>query len=188
MRAFFAIDIPESFRTELGTLITDMQAQYTKSINWVKPENLHFTLQFIGDMHIHQMKELTDFVQKELQDKSVILMKNPKLSLFPTKNPHIIWIEMTPHQNWVLQFVKRLRNYLQDLGYEIDKKKIFFHITLGRIKGNLPDYFIEYILQKGVSRISIKVNTIALYKSTLHPEGPNYEAISKFILEDTYEK
>ncbi len=137
---------------------------------------------------MHHLKELTDFIQSELQDKDTLLMQNPKLSLVPSKNPHILWIEMEPEQNWIYSFAKRLRNFLSDLGYETDKKKLYFHITLGRIKGALPEYFIDYVMKKTISRISIKLDTITLYKSALHPDGPVYETISKFKLEDTYEK
>ncbi len=35
MRTFLAIDLPASFRKELTNFITDLKAQYTKSINWV---------------------------------------------------------------------------------------------------------------------------------------------------------
>ncbi len=188
MRTFLAFDLPSSFQRELNDLITDLKAQYNKSIKWVQPENLHFTIQFLGEIKPHHLHEITEFLNQEIKDKKLILMKNPKLDLIPHKNPRIIWIEMEPQQQWVYQLAKRLRIFLYELGYKIDKKKIKFHITLARVKGKLPDYFIEFVLQREVKRISLQLKKITLYQSILKPEGPIYNAISKFELEEEHEK
>ena len=51
IRAFFAIDLPENIRHEVISLIMLLKkANPNKNIIWVKPENLHITLKFLGNI------------------------------------------------------------------------------------------------------------------------------------------
>src|SRR5260370_10498754 len=48
MRLFVALEIPAAVRDNLATLIKDLRNLDPKS-RWVRPENLHATLKFIGE-------------------------------------------------------------------------------------------------------------------------------------------
>jgi 2'-5' RNA ligase len=47
-RAFIAIDLPETVRLFL-TEVQEALKSYGLSIKWIRPQNIHLTLKFLGD-------------------------------------------------------------------------------------------------------------------------------------------
>jgi len=99
----------------------------------------------------------------------------------PGRNPRIIWIHLETENKEIYRISKNLKSYLQKLGYSPDKKPLKFHITLGRIKKRLPDFFIQTVLTKEIPFSEIEVTEACFYQSILRPQGPVYDSITNYI-------
>ncbi|MDO9576947.1 MAG: RNA 2',3'-cyclic phosphodiesterase [Candidatus Cloacimonadales bacterium] len=180
MRTFFALDLPEDVRRNISLLIENLQNSNVRGINWVAPENLHITFQFIGDTQLHDIPEIGDLLEKEFLALDKISFSNPKLEIIPPREPRIIWISLqTEHKN-IFKAARQFKNKLLEMGYEPDKKSLRFHITLGRIKKRLPDFFIQKILTTELKIMGFKVSEATLYESFLRPQGPVYEKVLNY--------
>ena len=62
MRAFIALDIPEAVRNELLRL-TDILKKEAADVKWVRAENLHLTLRFIGDVPEEKITFISDILK-----------------------------------------------------------------------------------------------------------------------------
>ncbi len=65
MRVFVAIDIGREIRTALGDLQKQLQnkADFKKSdVKWVRPELVHLTLKFLGEVDERKVAEVCDIV------------------------------------------------------------------------------------------------------------------------------
>ena len=66
VRSFLAFDIPDDMRAELASLI-EVLASKADGIKWLKPENIHCTMKFFGDVEEEVlMGPLATVIEKEL--------------------------------------------------------------------------------------------------------------------------
>lgn len=180
MRTFLALELPEDIRRSISGLIENLQNTNVSGINWVTPENLHITFQFIGETQRHDIPEIGDFLEKEFLAFDKIGFSNPKLEIIPPRDPRIIWISLQTEHTDIFKAARQFKNKLLEMNYEPDKKPLRFHITLGRIKKRLPDFFIQEILTTELKIKDFKVSEATLYESFLRPQGPVYEKVLKY--------
>jgi len=190
MRTFLALDIPNNFREDLANLIDDLRSYTKHEVNWVAPENLHITFQFIGKTEPEDIPEITqsaaelfsslfpsDSAKSYLKDLS---FSNPKLEIHPPNRPRIIWISLISEDHKIFRINTKFKQILISKGYELDSKPLKLHITLGRVKKRLPEILIQRILTTELNRKAIMVEQATLYQSTLQPTGPVYTALAEF--------
>jgi 2'-5' RNA ligase len=185
MRTFIALEVPENIQKEVFSLKENISSHYAK-IRWVKKENIHITLAFLGEIVedvIEQVKERLQLVSKKHQTFTMTLQG---VGVFPQmKRPRVLWVGVVPE---VKEPITHIANDVIDaLGFlhPKDKKKFSPHITFGRIK------FISDLssLQKVIESISFEtdefmVNKITLFKSDLKPDGAIYTPLSKYPLRE----
>jgi RNA 2',3'-cyclic 3'-phosphodiesterase len=180
MRTFLALDLPENVRRNISALIEQLKGSNVSGIKWVTFENLHITFQFIGDTQRHDISEIGLFLENIFCDFDKINFLEPKLEIIPARNPRIIWISLQTDHKEILKASRQFKNKLHDMGYKLDKKPIRFHITLGRIKKRLPDFFVQQILTPELKITDFEVSEVTLYESFLRPQGPVYEKVLNY--------
>ena len=177
MRTFFALELPEDVKRIISALIENLQKSNVKGINWVAPENLHITFQFIGDTQRHDIPEIGQFLKNEFSDFEKIIFGHPSLEIIPATEPRLIWISLQTDNKEIVKLSRRFKLFLTEMGYQPDKKPLRFHITLGRIKKRLPDFFIQKILTTELKMPDFEVSEATFYESFLRPAGPVYEKV-----------
>jgi 2'-5' RNA ligase len=180
MRTFLALDLPDPIKQIISKLSSELQSENVSGIKWVEPENLHITFQFIGDTQQQHISEITNFLADIFSQMQSIHFSEPKVQIIPQRNPKIIWISLQTNHKKIFQASRRIKEKLLEMGYKLDSKSLKFHITLGRIKKRLPDFFIQKILTTELKIIGFDVSEAALYQSFLRPEGPVYDKIVKY--------
>ena len=58
MRLFLGLEIPPGIVSKLDPLFFGLPGA-----NWVKKEELHITLRFLGEMNIHQMRDIDEVLK-----------------------------------------------------------------------------------------------------------------------------
>ncbi|HHE37554.1 MAG TPA: RNA 2',3'-cyclic phosphodiesterase [Candidatus Cloacimonetes bacterium] len=181
-RTFLALELPSQLKIQFSNIIRELQSSFPKSVKWVDAENLHITLQFIGDTQENDISDLSEYFKEIFAEVPVLKFSNPEIQIIPGRNPRLIWIEMTTENKDIFKAAKKIKNKLHQMDYIPDKKSLRFHATLGRIKKRLPDFFISQILSKKISVLDFEVSEAAFYESILRPEGPVYYEIEKYGL------
>ena len=180
MRTFLALDLPDQIRAELSNVISLLQSGNISGIKWVAPENLHITFQFIGETHRHDLNEISDVIENVFAEISHISFSSAKIEIVPQRDPKIIWISLQSSETKLITASKRFKKRLSGMGYKLDNKPLKYHITLGRIKKRLPDFFIKQILTTELKIENFDVEKASLYQSFLKSEGPVYEEIINY--------
>jgi 2'-5' RNA ligase len=177
MRTFLALELPENIKDELADLKDELQKYSKDKVKWIPRENLHITLQFIGKTYPEDIKEIAAYTAQHFQKIGSVEMESPRLQIIPSRNPRIIWVSLLTENKQIFKVSKRIKRKLEQLGYELDKKPLKLHVTLGRVKKRLPENFINFVLTRDIKFSKFKVPEMVLYRSYLKPTGPVYEKL-----------
>lgn len=182
MRTFIAIELPEAIRTILSRLQDELK-QTQADVKWVKPENIHLTLKFLGEIEQDLVKKINSILDEIVQERSSFSLYLSNLGAFPKlQYPRVIWIGIT-NDKAVIEIAKDIEKEMIKIGLPAESRPFSTHITLGRVRSGLNRRaLIEKLefLNKNLStpRPEFKVCSLTLFKSSLTPHGPIYEAIS----------
>ena len=182
VRTFIAIELDDSTRQALSTI----QAQLKKTgadVKWVKPENSHLTLKFLGEPPVDKIKPITESVNNSCR-KNPFLLEWSHLGAFPTiEHPQVIWIGIEKGKDQIREIAFELEGALEKLGFKKERREFDPHITLGRCRSPLNRFALfKAIKDYNLPIISQEVRKIVFIKSTLSAQGPHYEAIKEFPL------
>src|SRR3981189_1721048 len=98
MRLFVALEIPSEVRENLAALLKTLRA-VSPQTRCVRPENLHVTLKFIGEVPETQLASIRTALAQVRSDRAVTLDFGG-LGFFPNeRHPRVFWagIEASPN-------------------------------------------------------------------------------------------
>ncbi|MBN1293228.1 MAG: RNA 2',3'-cyclic phosphodiesterase [Candidatus Latescibacteria bacterium] len=173
MRTFIAIEMPEEIRQKVGDYIDSISGM-VDNIKWVAPENLHFTIKFIGEVNKSDLRELMGCIETTASEFTPFSMGLYGLGFFPSEiKPRVVWIGADGGADHLLEVFQTLENCLEKVGYDRDSRTFSPHLTIGRAKKDknvvVPEGLPEF------EPVRFEISSIALIKSTLTPQGPIYE-------------
>jgi len=178
MRTFIAVEVPEKIRREIDSFIKE-QAKQNVPIKWVKFDNLHITLQFLGEIDESKKKETAAVIAEIARKFTRLQVKLEGIGCFPSpRNPRVLWIGVKEGAEKLCEIAQSLETALSRSGFK-EEKRFHPHLTIGRIKTSCK---VDNILEKNIETEPFQVNSITLFKSTLKPEGPIYEELENFPL------
>ena len=175
MRTFVAIEISNN---DIVNSIKKFQTKINIDAKPVESRNLHFTLQFLGEVSEEILQKIIQALRKiEFSSFSVNLKG---IGAFPKpKFPRVIWIGTDDNGgNMLIQLSKKVEKVLEPLGFFSDKP-FKPHITVFRIKKKVGDITKELDSQKMIDFGIQEVTSIKLKKSELTSKGPIYSDLEE---------
>jgi len=150
---------------------------------WTLPQNLHITLQFIGEVERDTLWELVKIAQEIAESFRPFRITYKGLGVFPhLRRPRILWVGVDSGSGTL----KRLARTVEVANKRVknirpDTKPFHPHVTICRMK-RVDERKLRFFLRKYQNFIfgEEEVNRIAVIKSTLTPEGPIYSPIEEF--------
>lgn len=177
MRTFVAIEISND---DVKKSIKDFQNNLKINAKPVNLEQLHFTLQFLGEISEHQVQKVIESLRKIEFSEFTIILKG--IGVFPKpKFPRIIWVgtDEKGGRN-LIELAKKVEKVLEPLGLVSDKP-FKPHITVFRIKKVIGDITEDLNKQRITDFGMQKISSIKLKKSELTSEGPIYSDLEEVI-------
>lgn len=134
MRLFTAIDIPEEIRETLKATVAKLKP--AAKLRWSKPENLHITTKFLGEVPAERLSAVVNALES-MPAGSAIPIEVRGIGWFP--NPHAPRILYAGIQapEWLGQLHLRTDEALAGLGVPKETKPFRPHLTLARIDGKV---------------------------------------------------
>ncbi len=182
-RLFVAIKVypDKNFLTTYRSLQHALQLE---KISWVKPDNFHLTLKFLGKTQEEKLPLIRTTLQETVQKNVGFPLTFSGTGIFGSAyKPRVIWFGTEP--NATLQKMgEQILDALDDAGFPRDRQNFVPHLTIGRIrkiehKKNFQQAVSDHrndFLQ------TINVDNIILYESLLRPEGAIYRPVYRFKL------
>jgi len=175
-RMFVALEMPQHTREEIAGSIVRAQSMF-RGISWVKPDNMHLTLKFLGDVDERNEKGIIEKLELLSVRHMPFEVSYGGFGHFGRAGSiSAIWIGVTEETGALVSLAKDIESAASQLGIEPETKPFSPHLTLGRVKNPamLPPWeAIRSSLQPWEGKVSHL--WFSLYKSTLTPSGPIYE-------------
>ena len=185
-RLFLAIPI-KTTDNDFIPLLDGLKRQlgHEERINWVRPNHIHLTLKFIGNIHPNDIPKIIDELNEMFKRHKSFTMDFNRTGIFGSRYaPRVLWLGMQNTPQELLDLEEDTLTTFDELGFLRDRQNFVPHITLGRIKELCEKQYFQKIVAgiEQKSYISQEVNEIILYQSILRPEGAVYREIKKFEL------
>ncbi len=179
-RLFVALDIPEEIKTKIIS-IRNSAVPDPLNYKWEKPEKLHLTLKFIGEIEnnlVEEIKSELDFIS----GYNPLQCSFTKFGFFFSRGkPVILWLDLRINPE-IFDLVQELNNKLIKFGIESEKRKFKPHLTLLRIKKNVDENFINSYENCKLPETEFSTDSVSLIKSELHSISSRYTKIKNYNL------
>jgi len=175
MRVFLAIPAAEKIRERASEITLKIKS---KGIKTVKPENMHFTAKFFGEVSADQLEEIKKKMEKIKKKKATIKISGA--GTFPNESRiKIIWLGVKDGKEDMLGILGEVNAIFPG-----EKKKPVPHMTIARVRFVKNRKKLMEDLKKVGEIGKMEINEIVLYQSILKPEGPEYVPIKRVALDD----
>ncbi len=182
IRSFIAIEIPLPVRRSVVALQRNLGGAGSK-VRWTGINNLHITLQFLGDVAVAKLAGIEAALQELALQSAAFEMRLTGVGVFPNaRNVRVLWVGANSRTECLNEFAKKVRNRLINFGFSKENRKFHAHLTIGRPRGQLHRAFVESFLATEFDSGTIQVDQFVLMKSELHPTGSIYTPIERFTL------
>ncbi len=185
-RLFLAINLPAEVKKHLAHIQEEL-ARLGADVRWVRPEGIHLTLKFLGEVPDSKIDQITSVAEEAIRESGLkaLHLGLKGLGAFPpTGSPRVVWVGLTGDLRELALLQKKLEEKLALLGFKEEKRPFVPHITLGRVKSSrgrkaLTEEIFRRREEEIVPAKKLLVSEIILYKSTLHPRGAIYTPLRR---------
>lgn len=183
LRAFLAIDPPEEVLREIGAAQSRLRKLIEGDIRWVRPEGIHLTLKFFGDIFPSDVANIAGAVEKAAPGEMPFSLAVGGAGVFPDPHrPRVLWLGMNGDVERLVAFQKRLDQAFREIGFSCEERPFRPHLTLGRIKTSRGLIGLSRALEKGEEYTAgrFTASGLSLMQSELTPRGAVYKRLKWF--------
>lgn len=181
MRLFVAIPIPTEIRESISSFYESLGP--VKGIKAVPAENLHITLDFLGEVGEEALPGLTESLTAVAGRTLSFTMELKGVGAFPSlAGPKTLWVAMAKEKA-----LFDLANEVKAVVASGDQKRFSPHLTVGRVKYEDPSqgrFYNEFTKRKSLSFGRFRVSSFFLMKSDLTGKTPVYTVMKEFKIKD----
>ena len=186
IRLFVALKIPEYIINEIIQIRNEISSE-PKNLNWEKPEKLHLTIKFIGDVKENLVERISDSLLFIENLNSIKLCFTNFGFFYRGDQPKILWLGLQNNDR-IITLVENIENKLEPFGILKERRRFKPHLTLLRIKNKLDKNFINSFENFKLPSLNFVSNEVSLIKSELSSDTSRYIEIKKYKLNDLEEK
>lgn len=182
-RCFIAVDIDHAVRKELAKLQQRLKRAHA-DVKWVKPENIHLTLAFLGNVPIDEIRPLEATMDSNLQGQDKFNMTFAGTGSFgKPRHPRVVWAGINDSPP-LMELQRKVVAALQEANVAFDEKPFSPHLTIGRVKSSkhAAELIDELEKEKDTELGSVEISEVLLIKSVLAPGGAEYSVLHRTAL------
>jgi 2'-5' RNA ligase len=185
VRLFVALEIPAAVRGNLAALIEELRAAdaaATKNkARWVRAENLHVTLKFIGNVDAGKLEAIRA-VLGEVGSGGAVELGFRGVGFFPNeKRPRVLWAGIAASPN-LAPLAAGIDARLEKVGIARETREYAPHLTLARFDPPGISEKLRAAAQENAAREfgAVRAGEFHLFESKMRPTGAEYTLLSSF--------
>jgi len=188
VRVFIAIDIDDEIRNGLRDLQSRLRSSVDikrSGVKWVRPESIHLTLKFLGEIKDKQAVEVCNIVKDVAGRSESFELAIESVGYFGGRSARVLWVGSGKGSDLLCRLQEKLEGQLASAGWPKEKRAFTCHLTLCRIKSSDAGAKLAAASEdyKDFKLGTILADSITVYQSQLRPGGPIYTALGNYKLQ-----
>ena len=183
LRVFIATAISGEAHQALEQVIDGLRLELPSGVTWVRPEGIHLTLKFLGNVKREPLSRLQEAVASGVIAHSPFRLRLSGAGVFPNRRrPRVLWAGVQGE----LEALGGLRQMVEDaavrVGFPPEGRPFSPHLTLGRVRRDASEALLERI-SAAVAAVDLpysgpwQVRSVQTMRSILHPTGAEYTVL-----------
>lgn len=189
VRAFISVDISRAAREALARIVKGLQDNGPLDVRWVKPESIHLTLKFLGDVEPLRLKTVSEAMKRASRGTGAMNLALAGAGAFPNlTGPRVLWVGLKGDIEPLVGLQGRIDQELyESVGFPKEDRPFTPHLTLGRMRDHVPLEERRKV-GKAIAELGLEtevwwqVEEVYLMRSTLTPAGAVYDALGSWPL------
>jgi len=179
LRIFLAV-FPSSAAQQVAARAIDALRHPEDRVSWVKPENLHYTVRFLGDLGEDGARRAAEAAVEAISDHTAFDAALGEPGAFPSpRKARVLWIGLREGAERLVALAKSVEAALERRGFEPEGRRFEAHLTIGRVRQAGVDW--TDALQRAAAVVAeageagrFGVDRVVTVHSQLSPKGSIY--------------
>lgn len=182
MRVFLAVDLDSELQGRLAELERELRP-LARRARWVRPEGLHLTLRFFGEVSAEGVESLAASLSEAFAGLPAFALDFRGCGVFPDRgDPRVLWVGIPKPNAALFELQSRAEAVARALGFAPERRRFEPHLTVARFRG--PETGVDSILSSCRDRDfgRTEIEEAVLFESRLSPAGSSYERLRVYPL------
>src|SRR3954470_15566060 len=181
IRTFIAVTVSPGIR-QAALKLAALLGPAAGDVKWVAPENMHWTLQFLGDVEQLELHAVCSAVSTAALEIDSFDLEARGAGAFPAADrPKTLWIGAGAGGQAMVALHDAIQRKLDRLGYRSEHRRFVPHLTLGRVgRDSTPRPLVRELA--GLAEYeagSMLIDEVTVFASKLTSDGPVYEVLAR---------
>jgi len=185
IRSFLAFEQPPEMQAILSRVSGELRRSRL-DVRWVKPENIHLTVVFLGNIRSEDAEAMASPLQRLCLTTAPFQLSLKGTGCFPnSRKPRVLWIGLEGDVERMGRFRDSLQEALQPFGVPGEDRAFRPHLTLGRFRSvGRAEREVESLLAsyQDLTGPVCCLKELILFRSELKPGGSIYTRLRSWPL------
>ncbi len=181
MRIFLSIPVPNVVKN-IKQMLTSTCEDERVEIRWVKHNNLHLTVQFLGSAYEEKVTKIRKEVENIVSSIYPFTLTVSETGCFPNKSkPSVLYLGVGGNIEALKALVVKINDKMSQIGFKKDSESFIPHITVAKI--NYPQKFnpdLSIFLNSTYNEVDFSVDKIQLLESKTFAESVVHKTLNTF--------
>lgn len=186
-RLFAACELPADVHAALDALVHALRPSVPRGlVRWARPDGVHLTLQFYGDVSAQQQVRLEAALADAARGRGPMALRTIGVSAFPRPGAaRVLWAGVDGDVSALRDLQRQVLALSEVLGFAPEARGFTPHLTLGRVREDAGRERLALIAatlaeHQAWSGPSFIADRLSLMQSDRRPDGAVYTAVAQF--------
>lgn len=185
LRVFCAVELPDDLRSRVAERVRRLRAEFPNvRASWEKPEKLHITLKFLGDVEPTRVEAMSNAAARAAESVEPFELTIAEPGSFPPHGqPRVLWLGIVDASGRLALMQRALEAECAAVGFTRESRAFKPHLTLARVRA--PRGTRELAAAHRETPFApqrFKVSELVVMRSELDPGGSRYTPLSRHRL------
>ncbi len=184
VRAFIAVALPQEARRCVQQCQEVLRRAGVR-LRWVRSENVHLTLRFIGEVPETSVSAVADAMDRAVHGHCPFRLQVSGYGVFPApRRPKVVWLGVGGALDRLEALHGDIARELAQCGVVPELRAFQGHLTIGRVAGPLDWRWIQGAFEGAgpIASSPFAVREVLLLQSVLTPRGAVYTPLARSLL------
>lgn len=187
VRLFVACEVPDDVREAIANVITQLRERSGNAVRWLRPEGIHVTLKFLGEVPQKKLPAIKIAIQEAVLRHHPFNLEVANIGSFGGREGlRIMWVGVAGDVLRLEALARDVNRALSVVGFEPERRPFRPHLTLGRVRDEVSTRSraeIEVAVGKThAPPVAWRTGQVSLMRSRLTAQGAFYDVLATFPL------